>query len=120
MEMKILNYIRSLPIDNSLKTFLESLFISGINQKLLCLCILIEMKYGLLDEINYISVIKNIAPSLELNYENFTNSMNVVFGNKNLNRMKYSRVVSLTTYKDFIGSFKNNRLLEIDRRKDRR
>ena len=83
MEIKVQDYIKRVISNNSLKTFLERLIIStSTNEKLLCLCILIELKYGLLNETDYVAVIDAIDPSLEVNYENFTKGRVILFNNK--------------------------------------
>ncbi len=118
METKVINYINRKITCNSLKKFLINLISSvEINEKLLCLCILIELKNSLLDEVVYCKIIDYVKSlGLTVSYETFTDNITIVFNEKYLKRIKFSRVVTYPVYEKYIGSFRNNRF-EINEQK---
>jgi hypothetical protein len=114
MEKTISSYIRSNVSNARLKKFLMSLISSTeVNEKLLCLCILIDLKYDLLKEDDYSEVCKEGKSCCTADYETL---MPKVFSNYHKENTSYSRVVPLESFKTRMGSFKNESIW-IDRDK---
>ena len=120
METKVINYINNKITNNHLRNFLSKLILSSkINEKLLCLCILIELKDCLLCEDNFSNIIDDIkSTNLDVDYETFTDYVSIVFAEEYATPCKYSRVVSLTDFETYIGSYDHSSL-EIDEEKIR-
>lgn len=107
MENKIKNYIAKKIKAKKLQEFLKKLIDSKeINDKLLCLCILIDLKYKLLKEKDYLPIFSGSSPESALDYEiSMPPSLCIACVGKE----KYARVVSESKFKTKYSTAKYER-----------
>ena len=106
LQNHILNNIISSELREMLFSFLSA---KNINENLLAICILIELKYSLLEESHHIDVINELKnKKLDINFKNYTEHRNIEMTIEYLEEFKpqYSRVVDKVTFDVYIGSFK--------------
>lgn len=115
-EKKVIDHIESEIKNSQLKSFLLKLIASRIkNRNLLCLCILIDIRYDLLKETDYVAIITTIKP---LNFSQFVKSFvydfkkgiytNISFscefsGHRCFARESYSRILDLDSFEAYVA-----------------
>lgn len=109
---KVKHFISAYVKSPELKGFLEQLYTStSTNEQLLCMCLLIELKYQLVDEHVLVDRINDLKLAGQpLDFTNFTLNRPIHFSNEYKGtKITYSRVVDKRTFDNYIGSFKFKR-----------
>ncbi len=112
-EKKVIDYIISKGFNNNLSSFLSELIKTDIvNENLLCLCMLIDMKYILLQEKQYLDVInKLIKGGKKVDFNSFISSFSkheeMLFCCESPRAENYSRVISQSVFFAYIGDIKH-------------
>ena len=116
-ENLVINRINTTVKDDALKKFLVKLIKSDVvNENLLCLCILVDLKYFLLEENQYVTIINDIISlGIIVDFHNFTNAFildrtKIIFAcdyscHSCCDRKPFSRTVDLNTFNLYIGGY---------------
>lgn len=119
MTNRLEKYINKNIKSSELKKFLLKIALSKeISHRLLCCCILIELKNNLITKDDLTSTIDYLKTNgLDINFNSFIKNREQKFSKKQKGRKKqYTRIVDKTTFENRIGSFRN-RSAKIDRKK---
>ena len=113
MDAEIFAHIDANIGSTPVKSFLVDLFRSpDTNRRLLCLCLLIDIKFGLLAETDVSRVIDDlISRAILVNYDNFVDSLPKLFRGKFVSRVRVARVISKPVYLSYVGSFSHRGLI---------
>jgi hypothetical protein len=112
-EKKVIDYIISKNFNKALSGFLIELIKTDIvNENLLCLCMLIDMEYILLNKDQYVEVINElITGGKKVDFNSFISSFakheEMLFCCESPRAENYSRVISQPVFFDYIGDKKH-------------
>lgn len=119
---EIVPYIDRHIVEPRLNAMLKSFYQSGrLNEQLLCVCILIELKHDLIELSNLIDTLDELEKKgLDINFKQFTRHRAKFHSEEHIGvKPRYARVVDGDTFKNYIGSWKHkdpevDDLMEID------
>jgi hypothetical protein len=111
-EKKVIDYITPKNFNKALSGFLIELIKTDIvNENLLCLCMLIDMEYSLLQEAQYLDVINKLIKVGKIDFNSFvsffSNHTEMLFCCKSPKAENYSRVINQSVFFDYIGDKKH-------------
>jgi hypothetical protein len=113
-ETSVIKYIRDNIVDIELqKTLIQLISSKEKNEKLLCVCLLIDIKNGSLNESDC-SVFCKDCSSIDDNCALYNKKMSVICRNNQSNRSTFAKIVSLNGFADYFGKVKHLSKKRID------
>ncbi len=106
-EAKTIKYIKDTIVENKLQeTLIQLISSKEKNEKLLCLCVLIDIKNGSLNENDCSNFCKDCS-SIDDNCTLYNKKMSLICRNSQSNKSTFAKIVSLTGFVAYIGKVKH-------------